>query len=48
MAGVEQTFEKLKSRGLEPSASTYNILVNAYVDAGLYTEVVLHSARMLV
>lgn len=39
LPGLEQAFVEIQKMGLRPDRTTFNILVNAYVDADRHTEV---------
>ena len=39
IVGLEATFGSIQSSNVKPSNATYNILVNAYIDANLDAQV---------
>ena len=39
--GLEAAFAQVQAKQIRPSATTYNILINAYIDINMHSEVSL-------
>ncbi len=42
---LEAVFEEIREMQIQPSATTYNILINAYIDTNMHSEVGLTHFR---
>ena len=45
--GLEAVFRHIQAKHISPSVTTYNILINAYIDSNLHTEVSFTATHLL-